>query len=170
MGTIPGDGRDDERARLDRATVVTVAYELVVRAFALLCVVVLASGAAAADPAAPPPPRPCADDIARVCKGIAPGNGRLRVCLETHTSELSPRCREKLQASLVVGHLLPCRDDARAHCHGVQVGKGRLLECLESHRTDLTAQCRAALPPPRVPPPAPRRGPSFTPSPVYPST
>ena len=137
-----------------------------------LCLAALLAVAAGAEEApAPPRPRPCADDIARFCKDIAPGKGRVRVCLDAHTTDLSAACRASLDAKIQIpGHVMGCKDELRRYCKGVRFGGGRLLGCLEAHRSDLTATCKASLPPPRVPPPPRRRQPTFTPSPDYPST
>ena len=38
----------------------------------------------------------CRNDIARFCKGVAPGGGRVADCLEKHRSELDATCSEQL--------------------------------------------------------------------------
>ncbi len=35
----------------------------------------------------------CADDAARLCSGVQPGNGRLLLCLRAQSERLSTRCR-----------------------------------------------------------------------------
>lgn len=40
---------------------------------------------------------PCAEDIAKFCKDIQPGGGRVLRCLEANEKDLGPPCREKLQ-------------------------------------------------------------------------
>lgn len=36
---------------------------------------------------------PCADDIAKLCKDVKPGGGRIVKCIKEHEKELSPACR-----------------------------------------------------------------------------
>lgn len=38
----------------------------------------------------------CRNDIARFCKGVSPGQGRVADCLEKHRSELNATCGEEL--------------------------------------------------------------------------
>lgn len=37
----------------------------------------------------------CAGDIAKFCKDLQPGGGRIANCLKEHQTELSPECQEK---------------------------------------------------------------------------
>lgn len=39
----------------------------------------------------------CKADIDRLCKGIAPGGGRLLQCLKSHSKEMSVGCAQALQ-------------------------------------------------------------------------
>jgi len=39
---------------------------------------------------------PCVEDIAKFCKDVQPGGGRIVRCLKEHESELSPECNERL--------------------------------------------------------------------------
>lgn len=47
-------------------------------------------------PAAAQTKNPCADDVAKFCKDVKPGGGRLAKCLKENEKQLSPECREKL--------------------------------------------------------------------------
>ncbi len=38
----------------------------------------------------------CEDDIAKYCKGVMPGEGRIGKCLMANKSNLSPKCRKKI--------------------------------------------------------------------------
>ena len=39
---------------------------------------------------------PCAQDAARLCPGVAPGNGAVAACLKAHKDQLSPACKLKV--------------------------------------------------------------------------
>ena len=39
---------------------------------------------------------PCAGDIAKFCKDVQPGHGRILKCLKGHENELSPDCKSKM--------------------------------------------------------------------------
>lgn len=41
----------------------------------------------------------CKADLQRLCPGTMPGGGRVRACLETNLSQLSPLCREAYEAT-----------------------------------------------------------------------
>lgn len=49
----------------------------------------------------------CADEVARWCADVQPGQGGLVRCLRAHESELSPGCREKLPPGGGVGPAMP---------------------------------------------------------------
>lgn len=38
---------------------------------------------------------PCADDVAKFCKDVKPGEGRVAACLKEHEKELSQACRDR---------------------------------------------------------------------------
>lgn len=89
----------------------------------------------------------CADDAARVCAGVPPGEGRVYYCLRSNRNQLSEACKKTLdwalQAAREVG--LDCQADAFSWCQGVPAGGGRLFACLTSHREQLSSTCQDAL-------------------------
>lgn len=38
----------------------------------------------------------CLDDVKRMCRGVQPGEGRIRQCLQEHAQEISERCYQTL--------------------------------------------------------------------------
>lgn len=62
-----------------------------------LVMLTLASGfaLALAAPSAAAPKGPCAEDTAKFCKDIKPGEGRVKACLKEHEKELSQACKER---------------------------------------------------------------------------
>ncbi len=50
--------------------------------------------ALAADPAAGPRPREaCKADVATLCPGVQPGDGRVGACMKEHAAQLSDGCK-----------------------------------------------------------------------------
>lgn len=89
----------------------------------------------------------CADDAARVCAGVPPGEGRVYYCLRSNWNKLSEGCRKTLDWSVKVARDvgLDCQADVFSWCQGVPAGKGRLFACLSSHREQLSSTCQDAL-------------------------
>ena len=96
---------------------------------------------------------PCREDVARLCAGVPPGEGRLRDCVRAHAKELSPGCSARLRAverMSQAGRLDPrgavaCRGDVERLCKGIPSGGGRWLRCLKEHATDLSDACRERI-------------------------
>src|SRR5262245_21962853 len=86
----PSRARVDRRARLGYRARMPKSGDLVV---VLLLALAAATLAAAEDV------NPCRADMARLCAGVVPGEGRLRDCIRTHARELSPGCSARLQAA-----------------------------------------------------------------------
>ena len=63
-------------------------------AFALISLPGLARTAKAQDA----PLKYCKEDVARLCKGVAPGGGRLIECLKQHENEVTVGCAKELKA------------------------------------------------------------------------
>jgi hypothetical protein len=125
------------------------------RTLVLAIVVAVAALSAAPVRAQPPGRSACRADLDKFCKDVAPGGGRILACLHSHLSELSPECREHVEAMKAAGHphgghgmagvMGACRDDVAKHCKDVPRGGGRILGCLREHEADLSKACRDAL-------------------------
>ena len=92
-------------------------------------------------------PSACRTDIAKLCKGIYPGGGRIAMCLKQHESELSPGCRESIAATgeKIKEFAEACKPDVEKQCKGVQPGQGRIARCLVEHKDRLSAGCREKI-------------------------
>jgi len=47
--------------------------------------------------------KPCASDIKALCAGIQPGEGRIKACIKSHLTELSPTCQDRVLTVVVTG-------------------------------------------------------------------
>jgi hypothetical protein len=86
---------------------------------------------------------PCAEEIAKHCKGVKPGGGRILDCLNEHQNELSISCRKKLDESRkrLMEAQQACTGDMEKFCKDVQPGWGRVLKCLREHAQELSSAC-----------------------------
>lgn len=103
------------------------------------------------------PSGPCAVPLARFCKDVPAGEGRLRSCLLAHERELPADCRARIagtgkaaaspRAEPPMGprEADACRDDLAAHCAAVPSGSGRWLACLREHEAVIAPGCKAAI-------------------------
>jgi len=91
---------------------------------------------------------PCAEDAAKYCKDIQPGEGRMARCMKEHENELSAACREHIAQMKHWGKEIheACQDDAMKLCKDVKPGGGRIARCLKEHREELSPGCREKLP------------------------
>jgi hypothetical protein len=90
---------------------------------------------------------PCAEDVAKFCKDVKPGGGRLANCLKAHESELSPACKtshDQAKARAKGVHEA-CADDVQKLCKDVKPGEGRIIGCLKDNSDRLSNECRDKL-------------------------
>ena len=87
---------------------------------------------------------PCAEEIAKHCKEVKPGGGRILDCLNEHQKELSVSCKKKLEESKkkLMEAQQACTEDMGKFCKDVQPGRGRILKCLREHSQELSSACR----------------------------
>lgn len=87
--------------------------------------------------------RPCAEDIAKLCKDVKPGGGDLARCLKEHEIELSPACKAfVVEAEKRTQEMKACRDDANKFCKDIKPGGGRIMKCLREHESELSPACK----------------------------
>ena len=111
-------------------------------AIVILCMIMINGASANAQTK-----NPCADDVAKFCKDVKPGGGRLAKCLKQHESELSAGCQdshEKLKARAKEAHEA-CADDVQKLCKDVKPGGGRIVNCLKDNSARLSPECREKL-------------------------
>jgi hypothetical protein len=86
----------------------------------------------------------CAEDIAKFCKDVNPGGGRIAKCLKDHENELSGMCKDEIAEvqKRFRETAEACHDDVLKFCKDVATGAGRVAKCLRDHRNELSAECR----------------------------
>jgi len=111
---------------------------IIILVFFLLCAGVVGRAYAAGEE------MPCAEEIAKYCKEMKPGGGRILNCLDEHQKELSDSCRRKLEESRkkLIEAQQACTGDMEKFCKDVQPGGGRILRCLREHTQELSPACR----------------------------
>ena len=88
-------------------------------------------------------PKPCAGDIKTLCAGIQPGDGRIKACIKSHLTELSPTCDDRVLTVAVTGKA--CKSDVTNLCGGVVPGTGGIRTCIKSHMAAVTDLCKDAM-------------------------
>jgi hypothetical protein len=89
--------------------------------------------------------RACVEDAKKLCSDVKPGGGRVYQCLDSHASELSPACSERLKTGKenLEAFVSACKPEAQKFCKSTQPGSGRILQCLRGHEKDLSPDCKA---------------------------
>ncbi len=85
----------------------------------------------------------CKQDAETYCKDVAPGQGRVALCLWAKRAKLTPECKTHVEtgkAQLDAG-VKACKDDVKKHCPKVKMGQGRIAACLAEHTRELTYDC-----------------------------
>ena len=107
--------------------------------FVILTVLLLSGSAAVAQQAG----RPCAGDIKTLCAGIQPGEGRIKACIKSHLTDLSPTCADQVFTVAVTGKM--CKTDVTNLCAGIVPGSGGIRACIKSHMAEVSDSCRDAM-------------------------
>jgi len=91
--------------------------------------------------------RPCADDIAKFCKDVKPGGGRIATCLKEHERDLSPACKARNAEMMMRAKEAhkACADDVDKFCKDVQPGRGNMARCLKEHKDELSPECKEEM-------------------------
>jgi hypothetical protein len=91
--------------------------------------------------------KPCADDAAKLCKGVSQGGGKIAKCLKEHSNELSPACKENIEKAKKKMQDIKqvCNEDAKQLCKDTKPGGGKVMQCLKQHESELSASCKDAL-------------------------
>lgn len=93
--------------------------------------------------------KPCAEDAAKLCKGVQAGEGRVAKCMKEHENELSAACKANIAKAKenIKEAADACKGDIEKKCKDVKRGGGRILQCLKQHEDALSSECREKLKP-----------------------
>lgn len=88
--------------------------------------------------------KPCAEDAAKLCKGVQQGEGRIARCMKEHENELSPACKQNIAKAKerVKEAAEACKGDAEKVCKDVKPGGGRIAHCLKQNEDSLSPACK----------------------------
>lgn len=95
----------------------------------------------------------CKSDIAKYCKRVPLGGGRLGNCL-VQNEKVSASCKTTITAlrSMVIKRadarasvMKVCDADIKRLCAGIQAGDGNLMQCFFAARKNASAQCRQTV-------------------------
>jgi len=89
----------------------------------------------------------CADEIAKFCKDVKPGGGRILNCLKAHEAELTASCRGKIGElqGIIKDCEQACAGDIAQFCKDIQPGGGRIIKCLRERDKELSFSCKEKL-------------------------
>jgi outer membrane protein OmpA-like peptidoglycan-associated protein len=96
----------------------------------------------------------CGQDIAKYCKHLNLGGGRVTQCLDQNSAKVSAGCKAsaanmkallatRSQARATVMKI--CDNDIRRLCAGVQPGDGNLMECFYKAKRNTSAACQKVV-------------------------
>jgi len=100
--------------------------------------VLLAASVALAEPV---PGKACKADLAKICPGVEPGQGRILACLEGKTDQLSQACKDDVSKKFNALYK-SCKADTEKLCPGVEMGGGKVLQCLGDNEASLSSSCK----------------------------
>ena len=84
----------------------------------------------------------CKAEIAKLCKDVKKGGGRIITCLRKNDASLSDACRAYVNTA---SQYMACIDDAAHLCPGMEPAGALVIECLRANESDLSMECNAEL-------------------------
>jgi hypothetical protein len=90
---------------------------------------------------------PCEKDMAKFCKNVERGEGRIFKCLKLSEKDLTPPCKKQLAhiEKALEEVQEACADDYAIFCSSLLPGQGRIAACLEKNQKILTSKCKKNL-------------------------
>lgn len=87
--------------------------------------------------------QPCAQDAAKFCSKVKPGEGRMARCLDEHQAELSPACKKnRMEMKEAIKEVQKaCKDEIPMYCGGPQSEESQVNACLWKNKDHLSRKC-----------------------------
>lgn len=85
--------------------------------------------------------RDCTVDLKALCAGVAPGEGHIQECIQSHISELSVGCSSRLSKAAWV--FSECHADVQHFCPDAKYGG--IADCMRPHLGEVSGPCKAAM-------------------------
>ena len=85
--------------------------------------------------------RDCTVDLKSLCAGVAPGEGHVQACIQSHISELSVGCSSRLSKAAWIA--TECHADIQHFCPNAKVGD--VSDCMRPHLGEVSDQCKGAV-------------------------
>ena len=96
----------------------------------------------------------CADDLAKYCSSVTPGEGRLLYCLIAHEDKISTKCDYALYSAarnldraidFIEQAADACWSDIEKLCADVPEGGGRIAQCMIAKKSTTNPDCQKVL-------------------------
>jgi hypothetical protein len=96
----------------------------------------------------------CADDLAKYCSSVTPGEGRLLYCMIAHEDRIGTKCDYALYSAarnldraidFVEEAADACWPDIQKLCADVPEGAGHIAQCLMNKKSTVSAPCQKIL-------------------------
>jgi hypothetical protein len=90
---------------------------------------------------------PCSETVAKVCKDVIPGGGRIMKCLNDHRDDQSIACKDWVedQQKSMQELMAVCPEDIARWCGAVPPNKASIYYCLLDNSVSLRLDCRSKL-------------------------
>ena len=87
--------------------------------------------------------RPCAEDLAKYCRSVSPGSGRLLECYEQNKMNMSKACVSWAEFVKSNARELKdaCAKEIESSCKGRTGDPLGMIDCIQSNYIDLSPKC-----------------------------
>ncbi len=87
----------------------------------------------------------CEKDVATLCAGVEPGEGKIAKCLRENKEKVSTECKAEWEHAKAAFKELKevCHEDYQKYCEDVKPGRGAVLKCMRKNKEKLSEACKA---------------------------
>jgi hypothetical protein len=89
----------------------------------------------------------CQPDVQKFCADVQPGQGAVLECLDSHKSDLSPKCAGNMTEvrQTLKQFSKACESDVEKYCWDAPAGVQGLASCLKLNKDELSTGCKTAI-------------------------